>query len=138
MSAKLERQRQSDMLTPDDVAEEIHPLHYAAAMGDKKSLSLWLQRKDQRVNAFTRDAFGRTALVYAVVSGKQACAEILLKSGADVNSVDNVRDAVYQSNRKDLITIISAIATCHIYIYFYTYTHKHKHIIYIHVSTTFH
>jgi ankyrin repeat protein len=83
----------SDMLTPDDVAEDIHPLHYAAAMGDKKALLAVLQSKTKETKdtVYTRDAFGRTALVYAVVGGKEACAELLLKNGADSNAVDNVR-----------------------------------------------
>lgn len=35
------------------------------------------------VNAL--DSMGRTALVYAIVSEKQSCVEVLLKKGADVN-----------------------------------------------------
>jgi ankyrin repeat protein len=81
----------SDLLTPDDVAEDINPLHYAAAMGDKKTLAaLLLKKSDPRNSPSSLDVYGRTALVYAVVSGKQACAEILLKSGTDVSAVDNV------------------------------------------------
>jgi ankyrin repeat protein len=80
------------ILTPDEVAEDVHPLHYAAAMGDKKNLIQILSENNKANTVFSRDSYGRTALIYAVVSGKQACAEILLKSGADVNSVDQVCD----------------------------------------------
>lgn len=89
-SASIGARASSAILTPDDVAEDINPLHYAAAMGDKKTLVYLLQQNsDPRNSATSLDAYGRTALVYAVVSGKQSCAEILLKSGADVNATDN-------------------------------------------------
>lgn len=84
----IARRADSD-LTPEGVAEDINPLHYAAAMGDKKTLAALLQQKGSDANS--RDAYARTALVYAVVSGKQACAEALIKSGTDVNAVDSVR-----------------------------------------------
>lgn len=97
-SASIGARASSAILTPDDVAEDINPLHYAAAMGDKKTLVYLLQQhSDPRNSATSRDAYGRTALVYAVVSGKQSCAEILLKSGADVNATDNVDHPVCRS-----------------------------------------
>ncbi len=84
----------SMVLTPEEAGEAIHPLHYAAAMGDKKTVTSILAQfpnpADLAEQVNQRDAFGRTALVYAVVADRAPIVEILLKMGTDVNAKDRV------------------------------------------------
>eukprot|EP00050_Salpingoeca_kvevrii_P014678 m.38845 g.38845 ORF g.38845 m.38845 type:complete len:1018 (+) comp5910_c0_seq1:136-3189(+) len=77
----------ADPLTPDTAGEDVNPLHYAAAMGDKKALVAALASGDPGL-INQRDAYGRTALVYAVVSDNYSCADLLIQRGVDVNSSD--------------------------------------------------
>ena len=81
----------SDMLTPEEAAEEVHPLHYAAATGDKRGLQQLLDAAGGgRAAVHERDLYGRTPLVYAVVSDRMACAELLIKRGTEVDMADQV------------------------------------------------
>lgn len=93
----------SAILTPETAAEDIYPLHYAAATGDRRLLQQLLddapqvlqrrnssagQRRDPR--AYTADALdglGRTPLVYAVVRDSLPCTELLLQRGGSINAI---------------------------------------------------
>eukprot|EP00729_Bicosta_minor_P011918 gene11918-5088_t len=73
----------------------VHPLHYAASTGDKKKVAAILKQAGSKgsptfeAKLNEQDNFGRTCLVYAVVSGKLNLAKYLLDNGVDVNIVDN-------------------------------------------------
>ena len=61
----------------------------SAAVGDKKTLlSLLKEGYDQGVH--TRDSYGRTPLIYAIVSNKMSCFTLLLQQGSDIDTVDKV------------------------------------------------
>ena len=76
---------EESVLTPEEAAEDINPLHYAAAMGDKQSLQEILATASKHdVNML--DIYGRTALIYAVVSDKLTCAEMLIRKGIDLDA----------------------------------------------------
>lgn len=76
---------------------EINPLHYAAAIGDRRAVQemLRLAAEGVAINAdqppqtvHTRDPYGRTPLIYAVISDRLTCAKALLEAGSSVNDVD--------------------------------------------------
>ena len=75
-----------EMQAPADLGNGKYPVHYAAAMGQQKILRQLLDQ--DRSTTGLRDSLGRAPLIYAIVSSKLVCAEILLKYGADVNSTD--------------------------------------------------
>ena len=71
----------------DQVSNSMNPIlkDVAAAMGDKQSLQEILATASKHdVNML--DIYGRTALIYAVVSDKLTCAEMLIRKGIDLDA----------------------------------------------------
>eukprot|EP01147_Barroeca_monosierra_P002707 gene2707-8117_t len=73
-----------DVLTPNEAAGDVDPLHYAAGMGNRMEL-LSVLRNMTREQVNTVDVYGRTALIYAITSNKSTCAELLILHGIDIN-----------------------------------------------------
>ena len=87
---------ESEWHAPASSEVGIHPMHYAASTGDKKSVVSHLKAAggakgsaQYKAMLNSKDNYGRTALTYSVVSGKLNLAKWLVDQGADVNSVDN-------------------------------------------------
>eukprot|EP00730_Choanoeca_flexa_P014290 TRINITY_DN6199_c0_g1_i2.p1 TRINITY_DN6199_c0_g1~~TRINITY_DN6199_c0_g1_i2.p1 ORF type:complete len:1079 (+),score=236.47 TRINITY_DN6199_c0_g1_i2:90-3239(+) len=92
----------AEILTPEGAEQDAYPLHYAAAVGDTKAVSKILagkqrksakqakggSRKVPKIEPNAQDSFGHTALVYAVISNKMSCVDVLLKKGASPNVTD--------------------------------------------------
>ncbi len=67
---------------------EIHPteLHYAC--GDEGGIEKLLEVLKKNPDLEAKDAQGKTALFWAIESGRFDCFELLLKSGANPNAQD--------------------------------------------------
>eukprot|EP00049_Salpingoeca_infusionum_P011058 m.190660 g.190660 ORF g.190660 m.190660 type:complete len:1154 (-) comp14825_c2_seq2:960-4421(-) len=82
------------LAAPFAEGEEVNPLHYAAATGNKKAVQQLLkdhsEQDEDGGEAFlnVKDTYGRTALIYAVVSGNVPCAEVLVRKGINVDEPD--------------------------------------------------
>lgn len=80
-------------LSPQLAASEVAPLQAAASKGNKRLVADILEdarltgRLSEVINS--RDVLGRTALVYAAVSGKVPVATLLIDSGAALDIADN-------------------------------------------------
>ena len=87
---------------PPSSSTDMHPLHYAAATGNKKSLNeqlsilpitqdpvemvLGTEKMCKREGVDVRDSEGRTPLMHAVHQDHIHCVKILAEAGANVNS----------------------------------------------------
>ena len=90
---------------PPTSSADMHPLHYAAATGNKKSLNellsvlpitqdpvemiLGTERMCKRDGVDVRDSEGRTPLMHAVHQDHIHCVKTLAEAGANVNSTAN-------------------------------------------------
>ena len=90
---------------PPSSSTDMHPLHYAAATGNKKKLSelisvlpitqdpvemvLGTERMCKREGIDIRDSEGRTPLMHAVHQDHIHCVKLLAEAGANVNSTGN-------------------------------------------------
>lgn len=90
---------------PPSSSTDMHPLHYAAATGNKKTLSellsilpiiqdpvemvLGTEKMCKREGVDIRDSEGRTPLMHAVHQDHIQCVKLLAESGANVNSIAN-------------------------------------------------
>lgn len=88
---------------PPTSSTDMHPLHYAAATGNKKSLNellsilpitqdpvemvLGTEKMCKREGVDIRDSEGRTPLMHAVHQDQIHCVKILAEAGANVNSI---------------------------------------------------
>ena len=96
----------SPVALPHGGSHGMHPIHYAAASGDKKALAEILsalpvsQDSAEMVPGFDRtcwregvdsprDSEGRTALMHSVHGGHADCVKLLVEAGADLNAVTN-------------------------------------------------
>lgn len=87
---------------PPSSSTDMHPLHYAAATGNKKSLNellsvlpitqdpvemvLGTEKMCKREGVDVRDSEGRTPLMHAVHQDHIHCVKLLAEAGANVNS----------------------------------------------------
>ncbi len=87
---------------PPSSSADMHPLHYAAATGNKKSLNeqlsilpitqdpvemvLGTEKMCKREGVDIRDSEGRTPLMHAVHQDHIHCVKVLAEAGANVNS----------------------------------------------------
>ena len=90
---------------PPSSSADMHPLHYAAATGNKKTLSellsvlpitqdpvemvLGTEKMCKRDGIDIRDSEGRTPLMHAVHQDHIHCVKLLAEAGANVNSTAN-------------------------------------------------
>ena len=90
---------------PQGSSTDMHPLHYAAASGDKKALAeqisalpqsqdtvemvLGTEKLFRREGIDVVDSEGRTPLMHAVHNGKLHAAKMLVENGANVNLTAN-------------------------------------------------
>jgi len=64
-------------------------LHFAAGTGDVEGLRACLQPDALVAYDINRpDQYGRTPLVYTILSEQQACTQMLLNAGAEINGTD--------------------------------------------------
>lgn len=90
---------------PPSSSTDMHPLHYAAATGNKKKLTelisvlpitqdpvemvLGTEKMCKRKGVEVRDSEGRTPLMHAVHQDHIHCVKLLAEAGANVNSAAN-------------------------------------------------
>ena len=96
----------STMAFPQGASHSMHPIHYAAANGNKKELEeilsalpisqdpvemvLGTDRMCRREGVdLPRDSEGRTALMHAVHNGHVDCVKVLVEAGADLDAITN-------------------------------------------------
>ena len=79
-----------DGATTDEVVEGAwRRLVVAAARGSYNEVKASLHRCTSKINEHTDDWYGYTALLYAVISGSEACVKLLLENGADPSLADS-------------------------------------------------
>ena len=99
---------------PPSSSADMHPLHYAAATGNKKKLSelisvlpitqdpvemvLGTEKMCKREGVDIRDSEGRTPLMHAVHQDNIHCVKVLAEAGANVNSAANGEDTFVMLN----------------------------------------
>eukprot|EP00039_Didymoeca_costata_P029178 m.23543 g.23543 ORF g.23543 m.23543 type:complete len:1019 (+) comp7513_c0_seq1:364-3420(+) len=91
--SNMDTNMDTNWFTLGQTSEKMAPLHYAASCGDKRGVREYLKKavneKELLAMINSQDNFGRTALIYAVVSGKHTVAAYLASKGANANSIDN-------------------------------------------------
>ena len=104
---------------PPSSSADMHPLHYAAAVGNKKKLTelisvlpitqdpvemvLGTEKMCKREGVDVRDSEGRTPLMHAVHQDQIHCVKLLAEAGANVNSAAN------GENSTDTVKKVSAL-----------------------------
>ena len=94
---------------PQGSSQDMHPIHYAAANGNKKLLSeilsvlpimqdpvemvLGTNRMCKREGVDVMDSEGRTALMHAVHNDRIQCVKLLAEAGANVNGTSSGKDS---------------------------------------------